>query len=283
MLYGRSAELGGIRARVDAAARGESAALVVRGEAGIGKSALVDAVAREVLGRAGSTVLRTRGIESEAAIPFGGLADLLHPVLHLLPELPGPQSAALAGALAIGPPAAADRFAIAAATLSILGLAAPDGPLLCVVDDAHWLDASSAEAMVFAARRMHAERSVVLFTVRDGAPGADRFAVLETLALTGLDAAAAGELLAEAAGAPLPGEVVDRLVEQTGGNPLALQQLPGRLSDEQLVGRAPIVEPLPVGSLLQDTFLRRAERLPAPTRAALLLAATSDVDAADVL
>src|SRR3954469_21192885 len=105
MLYGRSAELGGIRARVDAAARGESAALVVRGEAGIGKSALVDAVAREVLGRAGSTVLRTRGIESEAAIPFGGLADLLHPVLHLLPELPGPQSAALAGALAIGPPA----------------------------------------------------------------------------------------------------------------------------------------------------------------------------------
>src|SRR4051794_19454085 len=284
MLFGRSAELSGIRARVDAAARGESTALVVHGEAGIGKSALVDEVVREVRAQPGSTVLRTRGIESESAIPFGGLSDLLRPVLALLPELPGPQSAALAGALAMGPPAAADRFAIAAATLSTLSLAAPDGPLLCVVDDAHWLDASSAEALVFAARRMHAERSVALFTVRDGASGAERFAVLEALPLAGLDAAAAGELLAaEAGGRPLPGEVVERLVERTGGNPLALQQLPGRLSGDQPVGRAPIVGPLPVGPLLQDSFLQRAERLPAPTRAALLLAATSDVDAVDVL
>src|SRR3954452_25306665 len=163
MLFGRAAELSRVRARVEAAARGESAALGVRGEAGvgecalvgrgeagIGKSALVDEVTREVLAQPGSTVLRTRGIESESAIPFGGLSDLLRPVLHLLPELPGPQSAALAGALALGPPAAADRFAIAAAALTILPLAAPDGPLLCVVDDAYWLDASSAEALVFA-------------------------------------------------------------------------------------------------------------------------------------
>src|SRR4051794_39940645 len=107
MLFGRTTELSGIRARLAAAGRGESPALVARGEAGIGKSALVDAVVREVLGRPGCPVLRIGGIESESAIPFSGLSDLLRPVLHLLPELPGPQSAALRGALAMGPPAAA--------------------------------------------------------------------------------------------------------------------------------------------------------------------------------
>jgi DNA-binding CsgD family transcriptional regulator len=288
MLFGRSGELDGIMERVAAAGRGQSATLVVRGEAGIGKSALVDAVVERVregpVGDSAATaVLRTRGIESESAIPFGGLAELLRPVQHLLPELPEPQAAALAGALALGPPAAADRFAIAAATLSILSLAAPDGRLLCVLDDAHWLDTSSAEAMVFAARRMQAERSVVLFTVRDGEPGAGRFDALPQLRLTGLDPDAAGALLAEQAGAPLPGPVVARLVAQTGGNPLALQQLPGQLSEDELVGRAPIHRPLPVGALLRAGFLRRVEELPAPTRTALLLAATSDVDAVDVL
>src|SRR3954470_14344699 len=109
MLFGRTTELSGIRARLAAEERGESTALVVRGEAGIGKSALVDEVVREVLARPGRTVLRIRGIESESAIPFSGLSDLLRPVLHLLPELPGPQSAALRGALAMGPPRPAAR------------------------------------------------------------------------------------------------------------------------------------------------------------------------------
>ncbi|MCO1658418.1 helix-turn-helix transcriptional regulator [Pseudonocardia humida] len=295
MLLGRSRELSRIGELLRAASRGESAALVVRGEAGIGKSALVEAVARAAADGgavdrpAGATVvpraavLRTRGIEAETAIPFGGLADLLRPALPLLGELPGPQSDALAGALALGPPAAADRFAIAAATLSLLALAGRGEPLLCVVDDAHWLDPASAEALVFAARRMHAEGSVILFTVRDGEPGAERFLALDPLPLGGLDAEAAGALLADGFAEPPPHEVVDRLVADTGGNPLALQELPGLLSADQLAGQAPILAPLPVGSLLQQSFLRRVERLPGPARDALLLAATSDVDTVDVL
>ncbi|WP_214406657.1 ATP-binding protein, partial [Pseudonocardia lacus] len=296
MLLGRARELSRIADLLRAAARGDSAALVLHGEAGIGKSALADAVVESVTGTGTGTgtstdtstdgptavVLRTRGIEAESSIPFGGLADLLRPALPLLPELPGPQSAALAGALALGPPAAADRFAIAAATLSLLALAGRGRPLLCVVDDAHWLDAASAEALVFAARRMKAEGSVILFTVRDGEPGADRFLALDPLPLGGLDTEAAGALLARR-GADAPRAVLGRLVAGTGGNPLALQELPELLDADQLAGTSPITAPLPVGSLLRDSFLRRVERLPGPTREALLLAATSDVDTVDVL
>jgi DNA-binding CsgD family transcriptional regulator len=282
MLLGRTRELGRIQELLDAAARGRSAALVVRGEAGIGKSALVDEVALDA-GKAGTTVLRTRGLQAESAIPFGGLAELLRPVLHLREELPGPQSDALAGALALGPPTAADRFAIAAATLGLLALAGQDRPLLCVVDDAHWLDPASAEALVFAARRMQAEGSVMVFTVRDGEPGTERFDVLEQLALTGLDADDTAQLLAEQLPHKPPDDVVARLHADTGGNPLALRELPGLLTGEQLAGRDDIPQPLPVGALLQQGFLRRVEQLPEPARAALLLAATSDVDTVDVL
>jgi len=263
-----------------AARRGHSAAVVISGEAGIGKSALLESVA----GAAGeAAVLRTRGIEAESAIPFAGLADLLRPVQHLLPELPEPQAAALAGALALGPPAAVERFAVAAATLSLLAVAAQGGFLLCVVDDAHWLDPSSAEALIFAARRMQAEGSVIIFTVRDNEPGAGRFSVLEQVRLGGLDAESATALLARSAGRPLPPQVAQRLVADTGGNPLALRELPAQLTEDQLSGRVPILEPLPLSSLLRESFLRQVRALPQPSRMALLLAATSDLEATDLL
>ncbi|HKR52215.1 MAG TPA: ATP-binding protein, partial [Pseudonocardiaceae bacterium] len=200
MLLGRSQELAQLSDLLFAAKQGRSAAVVISGEAGIGKSALAESMASTAGAQAGTTVLRTRGIEAESAIPFAGLADLLWPVQHLLTELPEPQAAALAGALALGPPTAGDRFAVAAATLSLLAVAAQIGSLLCVVDDAHWLDPSSTEALVFAARRMRAEGSVMIFTVRDGEPGADRFLALKQIRLRGLDPEPATELLARGTG-----------------------------------------------------------------------------------
>lgn len=276
MLLGRSRELTQLNELLRAARQGHSAAVVISGEAGIGKSALAESMASAA---ADTAILRTRGIEAEYAIPFAGLADLLRPVQHLLPELPEPQAAALEGALALGPPTAVDRFAVAAATLSLLAVAAQDGSLLCLIDDAHWLDPSSAEALVFAARRMQAEGSVLVFTVRDNEPGADRFGVLEQLRLEGLDAESATALLAHGAGRPLPPQVVQRLLADTGGNPLALLELPGQLTEDQLSGRAPILEPLPISSLLTEGFLRQVRELPQRSSTALLLVATSDLEA----
>jgi len=283
MLLGRSPELTRLNDLLLAARQGHSAAVVISGEAGIGKSALAESMASLAAAQADTAILRTRGIEAESEIPFAGLADLLRPVQHLLPELPQPQAAALVGALALGPPTAVDRFAVAAATLSLLAAAAQGGSLLCVVDDAHWLDPSSAEALIFAARRMRAERSILVFTVRDDEPGADRFGVLEQVRLQGLDAESATALLAHGVGRPLPPQVVQRLVADTGGNPLALLELPGQLTEDQLTGRTPILEPLPISSLLTEAFLRRVRQLPQRSRTALLLVATSDLEATDLV
>ncbi|MGH3867124.1 MAG: helix-turn-helix transcriptional regulator [Pseudonocardiaceae bacterium] len=283
MLLGRSREFTQLGDLLLAAKQGHSAAVVISGEAGIGKSALAESMESAAAAQADTTVLRTRGIEAESSIPFAGLADLLRPVQHLLSELPEPQAAALAGALALGPPAAGDRFAVAAATLSLLAAAAAGGPLLCVVDDAHWLDPSSAEALVFAARRMRAEGSVIVFTVRDDEPGAGRFGVLEQVRMQGLDAESATELLERGAGRPLPPSVVQRLLADTGGNPLALLELPGQLTEDQLSGRSPILEPLPISSLLRESVLRHVRTLPQRSHTALLLVATSDLEATDLV
>jgi DNA-binding CsgD family transcriptional regulator len=286
MILGRSVERARLRGALAQARSGSSVALVVRGEAGIGKSALVqDVVAEAVEDDAGLVVLRATGVEAESEISFAGLSDLLRPAQHLLQEVPGPQAAALAGALALAPPAARDRFAVAAATLSLLAAAARDAPLCCVVDDAQWLDSASSEALVFAARRMQAEGSLILFVVRDGEPGADRFEGFDQLRLAGLDVAAATELLASASvdGGALPRRVAEQLVADTGGNPLALKELPRQLSADQIAGREPITTPLPVNSQLLNAFTRRIGDLPEPARAALRLASASDLDAIDVV
>jgi DNA-binding CsgD family transcriptional regulator len=286
MLLGRAGELAHLNGLLLAAKQGHSAAVVISGEAGIGKSALAESMARTAAAQADTVVLRTRGIEAESAIPFAGLADLLRPIQHLLRELPGPQAAALAGALALGPPTAGDRFAVAAATLSLLAMAAQvgsRGSLLCVVDDAHWLDPSSAEALVFAARRMRAEGSVMVFTVRDNESGTGRFLVLEQLRLRGLDTESATALLERSVGRPLPPQVLERLLTDTGGNPLALLELPGLLTEDQLSGKTPILEPLPISSLLTESFLRQVRELPQRSRTALVLVATSDLEATDLV
>ncbi|MGI9659275.1 MAG: AAA family ATPase, partial [Gaiellaceae bacterium] len=166
MLAGREAECQRLDAAIEASATGESAALVLVGDAGVGKTTLLDYAADRV-GSGG--LLRVRGSELESELAFSGLADLVRPIVDHLGEIPAPQSAALAGALALGPPTGGDRFTVCAATLSLLAAAAEDRPLLVLVDDAQWLDAPSTEALVFAARRLGSEGVVVIVAVRSDA------------------------------------------------------------------------------------------------------------------
>jgi DNA-binding CsgD family transcriptional regulator len=275
MLHGRSAQCDVLERLLADARRSRSGTLVVRGEAGAGKTALLEHAA----GRAdGMRVLRANGVESEAELPFAALHQLLRPVLGLAGRLPEPQANALGGALGLGPTPpegsqeARDRFLVSVAVLSLLAEAAEERPVLCLVDEAQWLDRSSAEALAFAARRLEAEGVVCLFAARDGDPRDFPADGLPELRLEGLEAEAAAALLARS-GAELPAEVVGRLVERTGGNPLALLELPGSLPPEQLDGRAPLDDVLPLTTRLERTFGERVRRLPSEARMLLLVAA----------
>jgi DNA-binding CsgD family transcriptional regulator len=272
MLHGRRAECDTLERLLADARRSRSGVLVVRGEAGVGKSALLDHAA----GRAdGMAVLRASGVESEAELPFAALHQLLRPVLGLAARLPGAQAEALGGALGLGPPGREepeDRFLVSVAVLSLLAEAAEDRPVLGLVDEAQWLDRSSAEALTFAARRLEAEGVALVFAARDGDPRDFPADGLPELRLQGLGPEPAAALLA-GVGLDLPAEVVDRLVERTGGNPLALLELPGSLAPDQLAGRAPMDDVLPLTTRLERTFGDRVRRLPEAARTLLLVAA----------
>src|SRR5687768_2328271 len=221
MLRGRLAEQERIEALLDAAREGVSGALVVRGEPGIGKTALLEHAAQRA---EGMRVLRGAGIESEAELPFAGLHLLLRPAADALEALPGPQGQALGGAFGLGEAGGGDRFLIGAAVLSLLAHLAEAQPLLCLVDDAQWLDRPSAEALLFAARRLDREGVAVLFAVREHTGGFVPAGVPE-LRLAGLDPESAGALLDDL-GAPLAADQRERLITETRGNPLALRELP---------------------------------------------------------
>jgi DNA-binding CsgD family transcriptional regulator len=275
MLVGREDECARVDRSLAQAREGVSAVLLLRGEAGIGKSALCR-YATEHAG--GMTVLATRGTESEAELPYAGLADLFRPVLDCLEAIPAPQAAALAGALAIAPAAAAERFTVAAATLSLLAAAAESGPLLVVIDDAHWLDRPSAQALSFAARRLFADRVALLVTARsEYEPPLDLAGATE-LTLTGLDLTSSTELLRRTAPTPVATPVAQRVHQATDGNPLALIEACGLLTERQLAGREGFHEPLPASAGLEAAFLRRVTGLPRATQRALVIAATSDSD-----
>ena len=273
MLYGRDAERSLLGGLLDGARASRSAVLVIRGEPGAGKSALLDD-ARQAAD--GMTVLAARGIESEAQLPFAALHQLTRPALEHLGQLPDPQAGALRRALGLEEGEGDDRFLVSLAVLSLLAEAAEQRPLLCLIDDAHWLDDASADALVFVARRLEAEGVVILFGAREGearrfdAPG------LPELNLGGLDREAADALLDCRAGLPLSPEVRDRLIEGTGGNPLALLELPGTLGEARLSGTELIDGPLPVSARVERAFLARARRLPQDTQTLLLVAAADD-------
>ncbi|MFI1065980.1 MULTISPECIES: AAA family ATPase [Streptomyces] len=270
-MQGRYAERERIEQLLADARRGMSGVLLVHGEAGIGKTALLDHAA----GRAhGVRVLRVEGIESEMEMAFGGLHQLLLPVMDLAGLLPEPQAAALRSAFGLSGDGVRDRFSVGLAVLTLLSEAAADGPLLCLVDDAQWLDQPSVDMLTFAARRLRAEGVVMLFAVRDGAPGA-AVRGLPRMLVEGLDRADAAELVPG-----LPPYVVDRVVEEARGNPLALIELSAALTPAQRAGRlGPSALPDATAGLpsrLQDGFLEQIRRLPEAAQVVLLVAAADD-------
>lgn len=280
VLFGREDECTRIDRLLDDARTGRSAALVVRGEAGAGKTALLGyAVARA----AGADVVRALGVETESEFVFAGLHELVRSLLGRLDEIPRVQADALRGALALAEAPGVGRFYVGAATLSLLAAARDERPLLCVVDDAHWLDEASADALTFAARRLDAEGVVMLFAARRDAERSFRGAGIPELELSGLARESATALLEREAGAPVSPAIAFELVAATAGNPLALVDLAQRLTRAQLGGGEPLPRPLPLGAELEAAFAREATELSDDARRALVIAATADTRAMRVI
>jgi DNA-binding CsgD family transcriptional regulator len=272
-LVDRAAETAALAAALAAVRDGLRGVVVLRGEAGVGKTALLDWAA----GQAGDMqVARVAGVQAEMGMGFAGLHQLLAPFLGGLDGLPGPQRQALGSAFGLvdGPPP--DRFLVGLAALTLLTDAAADRPVLCLVDDAQWLDQVSVEVLGVIARRLYADRVGVLFTVRDGSDGSDGaagLAGLPELTLGGLPGAAAGELLAVSAAAPVDGRVSAQIVAEVAGNPLALVELAGELTPAELSGAVALDWPLRFGGRLEELYLSRVRALPAGTQMMLLVAA----------
>ncbi|KAB2346536.1 helix-turn-helix transcriptional regulator [Actinomadura rudentiformis] len=270
MLVGREPEQEHITGLLTEARAGRSAALAIYGEAGIGKSTLVEfavAAARDM------TVMRGLGIESEAEIPFGALFSLLHPYLHHIEALPGPQAAALRGAFGLADTGASDRFLIGAATLTLLAEIAGERPVLCVVDDAQWLDRASSDALQFAARRLGADPIAMIFALRDEGERSpvQGIAGLRVTALSDADA----DRLLNARSPGLAAPVAKRVLAEAAGNPLAIIELGD--------GSATPVGPLPVAGRVQEAFRARLAALPAATRSVLAVAAADETAGLNVV
>jgi DNA-binding CsgD family transcriptional regulator len=275
VFVGRSDEQSRLAALIDGARRGQSSAVILYGEPGVGKSTLLERVMRRA---EGGLVLRAQPLQSESELPFASLSDLLRPILDLRERIPDRQLAALEGALALGPPVAGDRFAVAAATLSLLAAAAEEMPVLVIVDDAHWLDAASRATLIFTGRRLGTEGILLLLAMRDREWLHE--SGLPAMPLAGLapdDAAA----LTDAADDALEPSVRRRVISETRGNPLAILEAVATLTDAERRGQAPIAHPLAVGPALERAFADQLEDLPARTRVSLLVAAASDTGAAD--
>ncbi len=273
MLVGRDAERQAVDALVAGARLGRSGVLVLTGEAGIGKTSLLEYAASVA---SGARLLRATGSEAEREVPFGGLAQLFRPTAADLDRLPPPQAQALGVALALRSGPVADRLAVGAAVLSLLVRESEDAPIGLLVDDAHLLDRPSAEALAFACRRLLADPVFVLAAARPGEPGALVEAELPTRTLAGLDLAGTGRL-ARARGAEVPAASLALVHRATGGNPLAVIALadePERL--REVTPGAPV----PVPARIAAWFARRAAGLDPDTHRVLVLAAAGDGDLA---
>jgi DNA-binding CsgD family transcriptional regulator len=273
VLYGRDLEQERIGALIDAARASRSGALVLRGEPGIGKTALLEDARERAFDM---HVLAARGVESESELPFAALHQLLRPALDQLDQLPAAQANALRGALGLGEGSGQERFLVFAGCLSLLSELAEEQPVLCLVDDAHWLDTASADALRFVARRLEAEGIVLLFAAREGEVRIFDAADVPSLELSGLDGDAAAELLSQRVGLLTAPTVRDRLVEQTLGNALALMEVPTALSEAQLAGEEPLPDALPLTHQVEALFLDRVRRLPDETQLLLLVIAADD-------
>jgi DNA-binding CsgD family transcriptional regulator len=273
MLFGRDDERARIGLLLESARSSRSGALVLHGEPGVGKTALLEDTREQA---ADMHVLAARGVESESELPFAALHQLLRPAFGLLDRLPPPQSAAFRGALGLDDGAAAQRFLVFAACLSLLAELAGERPVLCLIDDAHWLDAASSDALRFVARRLDAEGVAMVFAARADEARGFEAADLPSLTVSGLDADASAALLAQGAGVETAPSVRHRLVAQTRGNALALLEVPSALTAAQLVGDEPLPDALPMTKQVEEVFLDRVRRLPEDTQRLLVVAAADD-------
>ncbi|MEV6298575.1 AAA family ATPase [Actinoplanes sp. NPDC051861] len=263
-LFGRDSECATLDGLLAQARSGRSAALVLRGEAGVGKTALLRYAESTSAG-----TLTVRGVESEATFPYAGLHRLLVPLLPRRDRLPAGQRAALEVACGLAEGSAPDLYLVSLAALTLLAGA----PQLCVVDDVHWLDPESARALAFVARRLHAEGVVMLFGLRvtDDDPGL--LAGIPEMPVAGLDRDAAMALLSDVVATDLDPGLAEHIAAATGGNPLALTDLGRELTADQLRGASPLPEPVPIGSRLETHYSARVREYPAATRTWLVLAA----------
>jgi DNA-binding CsgD family transcriptional regulator len=269
MLAGRQREQEALSHLLESVRRGFSATLVLRGAAGIGKTSLLE----YAVANAGDLrVVRVVGVESEMELVFAGVDQLVRPFLPGVDHLPRPQRRALESALGLvdGPPP--DCFLVGLAVLTLVSEAADEGGLLCVVDDAQWLDETSADVLAFVARRCHADRIGFLFGVREPAERSVALEGLTSVTVGGLDGTAAYRLLSELVSGALDRRVGEQIVESAAGNPLALVELTRELTPEQLAGAAWLPDPLPLAANMQARYWRRAEALPAQVQELLLLA-----------
>ena len=278
VLYGRAPEQQVIDRLLAAAMDGRSGTLIISGDAGVGKSALLEYAAREAAG-SGFRVLRAAGVETEAELSFAGLHMLLRPVLDRIGDLPGPQAAALHRAFGIHAGSGADdRFLTGLAALSLLSDLAEERPVLCVIDDAHWLDAASAQALLFAGRRLDADRVVMISAARDPARSL-RVAGPPELRLDVLDAAAAAQLLEESAPG-LPVIVRAKILAQAAGNPLALIELSREANRTANSGAGS--EPL-AADMARELFAAQLAELRHDARTLLLLGAADSTGVLDTI
>jgi DNA-binding CsgD family transcriptional regulator len=270
-LKGRRRERETLQELIDAVRRGESRTLVVRGEPGAGKTALLGYIVERA---ADCRVARATGVQSEMELAFAGLHQLLAPMLDHLERVQLPQRDALRTAFGLSPGPAPDRFLVGLAVLSLLSDVGEEQPLLCLVDDAQWLDRASAQILAFVARRLQAESVGLVFAAR--APSAE-LAGLPQLALEGLPQDDAGALLDSVLSAPLDARVRDQVLSETRGNPLALLEVARALTPAELAGGFALPGAVPLAGGIEERFRRRLDALPPQTRLLLQLAAADPV------
>jgi AAA ATPase domain len=272
-LRGREAECAALDVLLDAARSGESRTVVLRGEAGVGKTALLD----YAIGSAQDfRVLRSVGVESEMELVFVSLHQLCAPVMDRRGSLPGPQREALEVVFGLDSGPAPDRFLVGLATLSLLAEIANEQPLLCVIDDAQWLDSASALAFALVARRLLAEPIGLLFAVREPIEVRE-LAGLPELMVGGLSEDDAGMLLGSALPGRLDERVRNRIVAEARGNPLALLELPRGLTPGELAGGFAVPDARPLADRIERSFLRQVRSLPPDAQRLLATAAAEPV------
>jgi DNA-binding CsgD family transcriptional regulator/tetratricopeptide (TPR) repeat protein len=272
-LLGRRSECAALDELVESVREGLSAALVLRGEAGVGKSALLEYLVQHT---SGCGIARGVGIESEMELAYAGLHQLCAPFLDRVEQLPSPQRDALSTAFGLRDGEVPARFLVGLAVLSLLSDAAEDQPLVCIVDDAQWLDAASAQALAFVARRLGAESVGLVLAVREPT-GERHFEGLPELVVSGLDDPDAQELLTTVVTGPLDERVRDRIVAETRGNPLALLELPRSRTLAELAGGFGLSDGPALSGRIEQSFTERLAPLPPSSRLLLLVAAADPV------